>query len=224
MNYIIKIRQKNVPNDVLLADLRKSARKNGKNYIGYDDYENNGRFHPATMCTRFGSWNEALVKAGLKVKKQWMIPEDNLLEELKRVWDSLGRQPNSNEMNAPVSKFSYNTYARRFGSWGGTLLAFAKAVKSGKIILSGKETKKRKKKINLHANKSIRFDVLQRDKFKCRLCGASPATNPLVSLHVDHIIPASKGGETILSNLQTLCKDCNLGKAAKTLHPLPLST
>jgi len=218
MKYTIKIRQRNVPDEVLLSDLRKSARKRGKNYIGYDDYENAGRFHPATLCKRFGSWNEALVKAGLKVKKQWMIPEDKMLAELKRVWDSLGRQPHSNEMNAPVSRFSYNTYARRFGSWGGTLLAFAKTVKKGKLIATGKGNKKKVRKLNLHANKSIRFDVLKRDNYKCRLCGASPATDSKITLHVDHIIPVSKGGETILQNLQTLCSDCNLGKAAKSIN------
>ncbi|WP_343324290.1 HNH endonuclease signature motif containing protein [Streptococcus sp. Marseille-P8640] len=34
-----------------------------------------------------------------------------------------------------------------------------------------------------------------------------------VVLHVDHIIPWSKGGETVLGNLQTLCSKCNLGKS-----------
>jgi 5-methylcytosine-specific restriction endonuclease McrA len=29
---------------------------------------------------------------------------------------------------------------------------------------------------------------------------------------VDHIVPWSKGGETILENLRTLCSKCNLGK------------
>ena len=34
-----------------------------------------------------------------------------------------------------------------------------------------------------------------------------------VELHVDHIKPWSKGGETVLENLQTLCATCNLGKS-----------
>ncbi|MGE4613767.1 MAG: HNH endonuclease signature motif containing protein, partial [Planctomycetota bacterium] len=33
-----------------------------------------------------------------------------------------------------------------------------------------------------------------------------------VPIHVDHIVPLSKGGETTLDNLQVLCIDCNLGK------------
>ena len=34
-----------------------------------------------------------------------------------------------------------------------------------------------------------------------------------VTLHIDHIIPVSKGGTDELSNLQTLCADCNLNKS-----------
>lgn len=59
----------------------------------------------------------------------------------------------------------------------------------------------------------LRFEVLYRDKFTCRFCGASPTKDPTVTLHIDHIIPWSKGGETTLDNLQTLCSKCNLGKS-----------
>ncbi len=59
----------------------------------------------------------------------------------------------------------------------------------------------------------LRYQVLKRDNFKCCACGASPAKNPAVELHIDHIIPWSKGGKTELDNLQTLCSKCNLGKS-----------
>ena len=59
----------------------------------------------------------------------------------------------------------------------------------------------------------LRYTVLKRDNFKCCACGASPAKDPSVELHIDHIIPWSKGGETTLENLQTLCSKCNLGKS-----------
>jgi 5-methylcytosine-specific restriction endonuclease McrA len=35
---------------------------------------------------------------------------------------------------------------------------------------------------------------------------------PGITLHVDHLIAFSKGGVTVLDNLQTLCDSCNLGK------------
>ena len=59
----------------------------------------------------------------------------------------------------------------------------------------------------------LRFQVLSRDRFTCRYCGASPMKDPSVTLHIDHIIPWSKGGKTSLDNLQTLCSKCNLGKS-----------
>ncbi|MBE7045064.1 MAG: HNH endonuclease [Ruminococcaceae bacterium] len=59
----------------------------------------------------------------------------------------------------------------------------------------------------------LRYQVLKRDNFKCCACGASPAKDPSIELHIDHVIPYSKGGETIIDNLQTLCSKCNLGKS-----------
>ena len=62
-------------------------------------------------------------------------------------------------------------------------------------------------------NASLRYEVMKRDNFTCRLCGLSKKDG--VSLHVDHIKPVSKGGKTTLDNLQTLCERCNYGKSDK---------
>ena len=59
---------------------------------------------------------------------------------------------------------------------------------------------------------SLRYQVLKRDGSRCTKCGATPQTHG-VTLHVDHIVPVSKGGKTELDNLQTLCAPCNLGKS-----------
>lgn len=60
---------------------------------------------------------------------------------------------------------------------------------------------------------SLRYDIFKRDKFRCVLCGRTAQDG--VKLHVDHIIPVSKGGKTTPSNLRTLCETCNLGKRDK---------
>lgn len=62
---------------------------------------------------------------------------------------------------------------------------------------------------------SLRYEILQRDGFRCVACGRS-AKEDGVKLHVDHIVPVSKGGKTEKSNLQTLCEECNQGKGSKT--------
>ena len=63
----------------------------------------------------------------------------------------------------------------------------------------------------------LRFKVLQRDLFRCKLCGRSPATELGCELHVDHIIPFSKGGKTTFENLQSLCSRCNVGKSNRSV-------
>ena len=57
----------------------------------------------------------------------------------------------------------------------------------------------------------VRAKVFARDGYRCRHCGISTALGAV--LHVDHIIPISKGGTSDLGNLQTLCQDCYLGKS-----------
>ena len=58
---------------------------------------------------------------------------------------------------------------------------------------------------------ALRYSILKRDNFHCCCCGRGVEDG--VKLHVDHILPVSKGGKTEEKNLQTLCKDCNLGKS-----------
>jgi len=60
---------------------------------------------------------------------------------------------------------------------------------------------------------SMRYDVLSRDGFRCQICGATADDG--YKLHVDHILPVSKGGKTEMSNLRTLCERCNMGKSDK---------
>lgn len=66
-----------------------------------------------------------------------------------------------------------------------------------------------------------RFEIFKRDNFLCQYCGRNP---PQVILHVDHILPVSKGGKDEKINLITSCIDCNLGKSNVLLEikPQPL--
>jgi len=50
--------------------------------------------------------------------------------------------------------------------------------------------------------------VFDRDGGKCQYCGSQQ------NIQYDHIIPFSKGGSDEVSNLQILCRDCNLSKGA----------
>lgn len=63
-----------------------------------------------------------------------------------------------------------------------------------------------------------RFEIFQRDKFKCQTCGASAKSDD-ARLEVDHRIPLSRGGDNSDENLWTLCFACNRGKGARKLRP-----
>ena len=63
-------------------------------------------------------------------------------------------------------------------------------------------------------SKKIRFEVLKRDRFKCKYCGK---TAEEVDLHVDHIKPVAGGGTNDILNLVTACISCNLGKKDRPL-------
>ena len=124
---------------------------------------------------------------------------------------------------------------RRFGGWRKALEAFIQYINSAddssnkieeterpiekqnlpnkNIAAKDSAVAKKEHKTTRDINLRLRFKVMARDNFKCRICGKSPATDPKITLHIDHIIPWSKGGETIFENLQTLCSECNLGKS-----------
>jgi len=67
-----------------------------------------------------------------------------------------------------------------------------------------------------HFRKKINYEELLRliinAEKKCVKCGATP---PSVKLHIDHILPASRGGTSKFENLQFLCQNCNLTKSNK---------
>ena len=72
------------------------------------------------------------------------------------------------------------------------------------------------KRINI--SKTLRFDILVRDDFKCQTCGRTLRDG--VSLEVDHKMPVSKGGTNSPDNLWTLCNVCNSGKSDKVVDSI----
>ena len=63
-------------------------------------------------------------------------------------------------------------------------------------------------------SKRKRFRIFKRDNFTCTYCGSQ---SPDVVLHVDHILPVSRGGTNKEDNLVTACDSCNLGKGVVML-------
>jgi len=64
----------------------------------------------------------------------------------------------------------------------------------------------------------IRKTVLERDGYKCRYCGSEKTP-----LHIDHVYPESKGGETSVKNMVTACASCNTKKHSRVgMWPKPI--
>lgn len=215
----------------LLEDIKNSAISMSKNTLTTTEYTKYGKFKVQTILTRFDSWDSALKQADLTPTGfNLHYTDQDLFNEIEDTWVKLCRQPTTSDIKKGFSKISLNTYTRRFGGWRNALEAFVNyinedplpeevesVVEEPSISLNKKKTRPEFKKIDRRTNRDInlrlRFKVFQRDNFKCNICGISPAIDPRVILHVDHIFPWSKGGETVLENLQSLCSKCNLGKS-----------
>jgi hypothetical protein len=205
-----------VSDEELIADLRQVALATGTQAVSFRQYQSKGRYASSTQIERFGSWNEALLRAGLEVLVRRDIPDEELFENILTLWQHLGRQPRFRELSSNPSYITAAPYTRRFGSWWNALKAFIDYANG-----SGAEIAEHQIEVAIGSEHKtgrdpslrLRWRVLQRDNFKCCACGASPAITLGVELHVDHIHPWSEGGETVLENLQTLCSNCNLGKS-----------
>lgn len=298
MEFKLNDYHRNLSNEELIADLVATATLLKKNTLTSEEYNLYGKYAHTTVSRHFGSWSNALEKAGLSShqklnnwcnsldefiddvksvaqklnqstlsigqykkygKYQYLYPSkrhglcwsdvlklanleqtqfrlghrkeitcEELFSDIERVWIQLGRQPTISDIKKGYFKFSQNTFCRRFGGWRKALNAFVAYINSDinnscygelentenvafkEIVIDKKPFHKRG---NREPNLRMRFRIMQRDNFKCCLCGRSPASDPSVQLVIDHIHPWVRGGETTYDNLQTLCQECNLGKS-----------
>ena len=204
-----------IESEELLRDVREVAMRLKKSALSIKEYDEHGEYSSSAVMRRFGTWNKALKLAGLGVCNEYYSRED-LFFNIEEVWIKKGAQPVRQDMNNRAwSSISSGAYLRAFGRWSEALRAFVKFVNSEQELeIQASQSRisvpqRDKRDVNLR----LRFLVMKRDNFKCCACGASPATDPRVVLHVDHIVPWAKGGRTEMDNLQTLCANCNQGKS-----------
>ncbi len=77
--------------------------------------------------------------------------------------------------------------------------------------------------VDKYINLKLRQKVLERDSYRCQLCGIGASDKypdgSNVRLEVDHIIPLKQGGKTTEENLWVLCSRCNAGKKSLLAYP-----
>lgn len=217
MKFELEDFHRDIPDEVLIDDIKRVATKLKQNFLTTRPYNKYGKFSANTIISRFDTWIRAIEKAGLKATRQQLkrAAEEELFENLEEVWVRLGRQPKWRDMQSPISRYGPS----RYSPWRKTLERFVAYVNkeghiSSEVGIKDLETESTTRhKTSRTVNWRLRFLVMRRDDFKCKLCGASPAIKRGTILHVDHIKAWTKGGETVMENLQTLCNQCNTGKS-----------
>ena len=217
----------NISDDGYIDDLKRVAQQLGKRAVTQAEYDDLGKYSSSALYSRFGSWFKALAKAGLERTRNYGITNEELFLNLEKVWRTLGRQPTYGDMHKPLSSYSFDTYADRFGTWRKALEKFVDYVNrepdasssdnskpnnevgTDSNLPNKQEVSKRSRSVSWR----LRFLVMRRDGFRCRNCGRSPAIEPGIILHIDHSKAWSKDGPTTYDNLQTLCSVCNIGKS-----------
>jgi hypothetical protein len=136
--------------NTVILELRRVADLLAAESVSRSQFQRHATISSVTVEEAFGSWNEAIVAAGLvplpqggtpkaeRRRPEWVapsgssggcaggrIPDRELLDDLLRVATELGRQPSGNQV-AAKGKFSPSVYQRR---WGSVAAAYEAAVK-----------------------------------------------------------------------------------------------
>ena len=219
--------------DELLSQLRRVSKDLGGESVTIELFNRHASINAETVRRRFGSWWSALKNAGLSISNHGKRhSDDDYFENLLLVWTHHGRQPRYREMDQAPSYISSGAYEAKWGTWTKALLAFLERVnadtrheeletfsteqhsKPRKLGRRQARPSRKREEDQRQIKLGLRYEILKRDRFRRVLCGASPATHLGCVLHVDHLVPWSRGGKTVADNLRSLCETCNLGKGA----------
>ena len=223
-----------IPRSEIISELGKAAEHFQYTEFTKREFNEISSISASTVQREFGSWSRAIAAIrenlakkdiDLEPRRKGSYSDMQLFKEMERIWGALGHRPSKIEWQSSEPNISYIPYSRYFGGCEKAGLRFIEYKMGGEVTFAEEEqeqnrlispdivdtTKKTRRKRNVPLR--LRLDILKRDNFRCVFCGRSPATEVGVVLHLDHITPFSKGGDTVFDNLQTLCERCNLGKS-----------
>jgi len=239
MNFEFKRKRLNeISKAVIFDELEKVAKY--FNYIEFSwrDFDKVSNISIGTIKKHFWSWGKWFNEFKIYLEEKWLTisprpysfnrvySDKELFDEMWRIWEKVWQRPSRNEWEMSEPRIAYWTYKNRFGWWVEACSKFIEYKMKDEILKDDfiisdinldkvKTNTKVEYKIENSRNisLSLRLSILNRDNFRCVFCWRSPATDLGTKLHIDHIIPFSKGWKSVLENLQTLCADCNLWKS-----------
>jgi hypothetical protein len=219
----------------LVVELRRVHTIVGKEWLTTEDFNAHSVTGEDTIRNRFGTFLNGLKAAGIPnhPNQSGQFTNQQCFENVAAVWTHFARPPAYREMFSHPSTIQGKTYMVRWGTWRKALKAFADWANSDDPSQESNRMESAPGVVQEPARRAIRpeadcrevrpglrFKVFMRDNFRCVTCGRSPATHLNVELHADHILAVGNGGKTVMENLQTLCKDCNLGKGRRLIANL----
>lgn len=215
-----------VDRQTVVSAIREFVENNPKSSPTRDAIAGILGLNPAAISRHVGQWKDCLSEAGVDQSPLGRrFTDAECFENIVALWTHYGRQPNFAELKQPPSAVGPKAYIGRWGGWRAALTAFIDYVENQGTVsseisqpvaeLQSTTPTPQTASVSRSISLSTRYHVLVRDRFTCQICGRSPAAQPGVVLHLDHIHPWSKGGDNSPANLRVLCFDCNLGKGDK---------
>ncbi len=150
-----------------------------------------------------------------RVSYRNMCPEINLFDSTNALSFAINTASISGEFDKyrdEIQGKGFNNYEEKH---------YSECLEFSNFIFSQLDKKKiskyfsdRQKRRTPISNK-LRFEIFQRDKFKCHYCNRGLSDG--IKLEIDHIIPIAEGGKDDYDNLVTACNECNNGKSNKII-------
>lgn len=214
MEFNLKKKEPITDNDII-DEIKSVMSRLGKTTLTIKEFDANAKINSSTVTRRLGKWNTIIQSVGGELNNTF-YSEEELMENVKDAWLKKGTQPTRRDMdNKDYSTISSGTYLRHYKTWYGALEEFVKYIsRDEKNMINEDHTLKHnhtKHKTKRDPSDRLKVQVLMRDGNRCKICGVE-CSGGLHNIHFDHIVPWSKGGETVLDNLQVLCSACNEAK------------
>lgn len=123
MVFKIRVFSRNLTGEKILRDIRKTAKIMKQETINAFDYDKRGIIRSAAVIAKFGSWNKALIAAGMKPIDRKAEAVENLVKDIMAVSKKLGKTSFSCYEYERNGKYNYAMVKRYFSKWSDALKA-----------------------------------------------------------------------------------------------------
>ncbi len=111
----------NIDKPDLIDELRRIAEELDRTPTSRD-MADRGKYGTATYTHQFDSWNDAVREAGLEPIRERDVSREDIIADLKRLTEKLGKPPNTREMKEHGC-YGVSTCSNEFGTWNEALKA-----------------------------------------------------------------------------------------------------